>query len=86
MFGIPRSECHRVAKALQAWLDGESDDLTVEMVATHLEMCLKCGLEANTYRAIKAATLAATSAPTPVDPDAVERLRHFASGLSSSDR
>ncbi|MGM0386698.1 MAG: anti-sigma factor family protein [Actinomycetota bacterium] len=85
MFGIPISECHRVAKVLQAYLDGEVDGMTADMVSNHLETCRKCGLEANTYRAIKAATLAAESEPEPVDPEAVERLRRFADGLSSRE-
>jgi anti-sigma factor RsiW len=85
MFGIPLTECHRVAKVLQAYLDGEVDGMTAEMVHNHLETCRKCGLEANTYRAIKAATLVAESETEPVDPEAVERLRRFADGLSSRE-
>lgn len=85
MVGIPMSECYRVAKALQAYLDGEVDDMTADMVSTHLETCRRCGLEANTYRAIKAATLAAESEPDPMDVDAVTRLRRFADGLSPEE-
>lgn len=85
MIGIPLSECYRVAKALQAYLDGEVDDMTAEMVSAHLETCRRCGLEANTYRAIKAATVAAESAPDPLDVDAVTRLRRFAEGLNREE-
>ncbi|HSO70905.1 MAG TPA: zf-HC2 domain-containing protein [Arachnia sp.] len=85
MSTIPWVECHRVAKVLQAYLDGEVDHMTADMVSTHLETCRRCGLEANTYRAIKAATLGAESEPAPVDPDAVARLRRFAEGLSREE-
>lgn len=83
MFGLSRSECHKVAQVLQDYLDGEVDDLTASMVSKHLETCRMCGLEANTYQAIKTALLITGPEAAPVDPAAVERLRIFAEGLSA---
>ena len=82
MFGLSRSECHVVARVLQDYLDGEADDLTASMVSKHLETCRMCGLEANTYQAIKTALLITGPEAAPVDPAAIERLRTFADGLT----
>jgi anti-sigma factor RsiW len=81
MLNLSRSECHQVAKVLQSYLDGETPAPTTRMVAAHLETCRKCGLEANTYLAIKAAIASRAPEASAVDADAVERLRHFADGL-----
>ena len=80
MFGMSRSQCHQVAKVLQSYLDGETTAPTSTMVAAHLEVCRKCGLEANTYLAIKTA-IAATPQKVAVDAAAIDRLREFADGL-----
>lgn len=71
------ANCREAATYLQAYLDGELDDRTVERVAAHLEVCRRCGLEAATYQSIKRA-LARRSAPPP---DALIRLHHFAEQL-----
>jgi len=84
MFGLSRSECHQVAKVLQSYLDGESEAPTTSMVAAHLEVCRRCGLEASTYLAIKTAIASTAPSDPAVDADAVDRLRHFADGLSES--
>jgi len=78
--------CRKVAKVLQAYLDGEVDQHTADMVREHLEECRRCGLEASTYRAIMTAIplAEAHSDPVEVDPAAVERLRDFAAGLASA--
>ena len=55
---LTRSECARVARVLQSYLDGEVDPPTAAMVTAHLEFCRRCGLEASTYRAIKTAMAA----------------------------
>jgi predicted anti-sigma-YlaC factor YlaD len=81
MLRLSRSDCRQVAKVLQSYLDGETAAPTSNMVAEHLEVCRKCGLEASTYLAIKAAIAAHASEATPVDADAVARLRDFAEGL-----
>lgn len=80
-----RPDCYRVAKVLQAYLDGEVDAVTAEDVADHLEHCRLCGLEAGTYRAIKAAIAsgAQSTARTgvPVDPAVLQRLQAFTVAL-----
>lgn len=76
--------CRQVAKVLQTYLDGEADLHTAHLVHDHLEECRRCGLEAATYQAIKAAipVAAASSTPVEVDPQALERLRQFAERLA----
>jgi len=46
--------CMAVARVLQAYLDGEVDHETAVRVGAHLEACRRCGMKAETYRAIKA--------------------------------
>ncbi|WP_107119967.1 anti-sigma factor family protein [Streptomyces regalis] len=75
-----RMNCMQVARVLQAYLDGETDEVTARRVAAHLEDCRRCGLEVETYRKIKDA-LTRRSEP---DAEAVERLRGFAEGLLHS--
>ncbi|MBW3536495.1 MAG: zf-HC2 domain-containing protein [Actinobacteria bacterium] len=72
------ASCAEVAQVLQSYLDGRVDDLTARRVRRHLEHCRRCGLEAETYEAIKAA-LARRS--HQVDTDALQRLRAFAQRL-----
>ena len=82
MLGLSRSECHQVAKVLQSYLDGETEPPTSSMVAAHLEVCRKCGLEASTYLAIKTAIAASPKTETTtVDSAAIDRLREFANAL-----
>ncbi len=81
---LTRSECSRVARVLQSYLDGEVDPPTAAMVSAHLEFCRRCGLEASTYRAIK--TAIATTGPTDVDDAAVRRLRAFAEHLDDREK
>ncbi len=79
---LSRSGCLRVTRVLQSYLDGEVDDTTSAIVAQHLEECRRCGLEASTYRTIKAAITQAGHDAAPVDQDAVARLRSFAHHLA----
>jgi len=67
-------DCVAVGKVLQHYLDGAADAETTTLVAAHLDDCLRCGLEADTYRRIKAA-LAKHRQPPP--PGSVQRLREF---------
>ncbi|WP_454853614.1 anti-sigma factor family protein [Promicromonospora soli] len=83
MIRVPRLECYHVAKVLQSYLDGEAEPATSSVVAAHLETCRRCGLEAQTYLAIKAALAVGSQDPTSVEPDAVDRLKRFAERLSS---
>jgi anti-sigma factor RsiW len=85
MFRLSRSRCHHVARVLQSYLDGEVDSMTEAMVAEHLEVCRRCGLEARTYQAIKAAIAATAPAPEVVDGAALERLRRFADELADPE-
>ncbi|MEV6055825.1 anti-sigma factor [Streptomyces sp. NPDC052107] len=76
-----RMNCMQVARVLQAYLDGETDEVTARRVAAHLEDCRRCGLQAETYQAIKSA-LSRRAEP---ETEAIERLRGFAEGLLRHD-
>ncbi|MEZ5411066.1 MAG: zf-HC2 domain-containing protein [Acidimicrobiales bacterium] len=75
-------DCVAVGQVLQRYLDGATDAETTTLVAAHLDDCLRCGLEADTYRRIKAA-LAHHRQPPP--PDAVQRLREFGLQLARGE-
>ena len=64
--------CPQVQALVQSYLDGELTGPDVDKLTAHLHRCRRCGIEADTYRRIKAAL----SAPPP--PASVERLRDFA--------
>jgi anti-sigma factor (TIGR02949 family) len=72
------ASCLEVGSVLQAYLDGEVDEVTARRVARHLEACRRCGLEAATYTDIKDALARRSSA---VPEDAVDRLRRFGERL-----
>jgi anti-sigma factor RsiW len=76
-----RARCAEVARWLQRYLDGEVDAVTLRLVRAHLEVCRRCGLDAETYRALKEA-LARRTEPSP---EPVARLRAFADRLSADD-
>ncbi len=82
---LSRSGCLRVTLVLQSYLDGELDPAASAIVAEHLEECRRCGLEASTYRTIKAAIAQAGRGVPAVDPAAVDRLRHFAHDLAEPE-
>jgi anti-sigma factor RsiW len=73
------ASCMQVMRVLQSYLDGQTDQVTARRVATHLEACRRCGLEAATYREIKASL--ARKSP-PLEQAAVERLRAFGADLA----
>ncbi|HUE58096.1 MAG TPA: zf-HC2 domain-containing protein [Acidimicrobiales bacterium] len=73
------ASCMQVMRVVQSYLDGQTDQVTARRVANHLDACRRCGLEASTYREIKAA-LARQAAP--LDEESLERLRAFGSSLS----
>lgn len=75
------ARCLRTSRALQRYLDGEADDLTAARVAAHLEECRRCGLQAQTYRAIKRALRGSGN----VDELALHRLRAFSGSLIASE-
>jgi anti-sigma factor RsiW len=74
-------ECRRVARRLQAYLDGELPVTDAATIADHLEVCRHCGMEADTYQALKDG-LAALDVPP--DPSALQRLARFADELDAS--
>ncbi|MCP4085186.1 MAG: zf-HC2 domain-containing protein [Actinomycetia bacterium] len=79
---LPASECARVGRQLQVYLDAEVTDPEVhERIREHLDACRECGLEAHTYEEIK------NSLHSQGDPPAesVQRLRSFVDGLVRGD-
>jgi anti-sigma factor RsiW len=72
------ASCIKVMGILQSYLDGHTDEVTARRVANHLEACRRCGLEAATYRELKASL--ARQVPH-VDADTVRRLRAFGQAL-----
>jgi anti-sigma factor (TIGR02949 family) len=73
--------CRRVGEKLQAYLDGEVDDLTTRRIAHHLEDCRRCGMELDVYTQIKASLQRRGNA---ADEDALQRLRSFSEQLAST--
>lgn len=71
--------CRHVGRLLQAYLDGELADSRGVLVADHLDACLRCGLEAGSYRWLKA-RLAGLAPGT--DDRQLDRLRAFADELA----
>jgi anti-sigma factor (TIGR02949 family) len=73
--------CRRVGEKLQAYLDGEVDDLTTRRIAHHLEDCRRCGMELDVYTQIKASL---RRRGDEADEGALQRLRSFSEKLASS--
>lgn len=71
--------CRQVGRLLQAYLDAELPDARAVLVADHLDACLRCGLEASSYRWLKARL--AGLAPG-ADERRLDRLRAFADDLA----
>lgn len=76
-----RLECRRVARRLQAYIDGALSPDQAAHIAAHLQACRRCGLDEQAYHAL-IASVAALAAPP--DPDALDRLRRFAEGLGDA--
>ncbi|MGH9114482.1 MAG: zf-HC2 domain-containing protein [Acidimicrobiales bacterium] len=77
-----RVRCLATMRVLQSYLDGALDEVSARRVAAHLEDCRRCGLEADLYHEIKASL---HEQGHPVDPRAIERLRHFGEQLARGD-
>lgn len=75
-------DCREVARLVQAFLDGEIIDPRAVRVADHLDTCLTCGLEADTYRWLKAAIAGLARAD---DPRQLERLQRFVDALTPGE-
>lgn len=75
--------CRQVGRALQAYLDGElADDGLAQRLGEHLDACRDCGLEAETYRSLKAALQ--RHAGLPESPELI-RLREFGQRLAAGE-
>ena len=72
--------CRRVGETLQAYLDGEVDDLSARRIAHHLEDCRRCGMELGVYTEIKASL---QRRGETVDGEALGRLRSFGQQLAT---
>lgn len=79
LVGTPQQpSCRQVTRVLQSLLDGELDDDWAARVSAHLDDCRRCGLEAETFRAIMGALV---GEPTGTDDRSLKRLREFAAVL-----
>jgi anti-sigma factor RsiW len=74
--------CHQVGEVLQEYLDGHIDAERALRIEAHLDECLRCGMEAETYERIKS-TLAAQRPQVPAE--SVERLREFGQRLARGE-
>jgi len=70
--------CPEVRRTLQRYLDGEVDETWAARVRAHLEDCRRCGLEADTYQALKDNL---EGRGPEVRDDLLLRLRRFAEEL-----
>ena len=70
--------CREAARKIQSYLDGRLEEAEAGRVADHLEVCRRCGLDAATFRSIKATLAGAAAEP---DAHAVDRLQAFARSL-----
>ena len=71
--------CRQLAPVLQGYLDGQLDDDDIAFVEAHLDACRDCGLEAETYEAIKESL----GRHEPAMPDDIlSRLSAFSATLS----
>jgi anti-sigma factor RsiW len=71
-------DCAAVAARLHEYLDAELNERDSTRVAEHLEICRRCGLSVETYRAIKSA-LGRARQP---DQQTLDRLHHFADNIA----
>ena len=72
---------------LQRYIDQELDEKAMARASRHIEECMKCGTELDTYSRIKIALagIPGHDAPNPQDGPAVERILMYAEGLSTSE-
>lgn len=70
--------CLQVARILQRYLDDQLDEGAAAQVASHLDECRRCGLDAESYREVK---VALASRARPPAPEQMERLTTFVSEL-----
>lgn len=77
--------CHQVGQVLQRYLDNELDDVAARKVAAHLEDCRRCGLEAETYEALKASLQRGPAGLAGLGDEPVTRLREFGERLARGE-
>ena len=75
------TSCIGAIKHLQAAIDGELDPDLQARVLAHLEACLSCGMQAQTYREIKMSILRANG--SDLDPGVISDLERFARQIDS---
>ncbi len=74
-------DCMRVRSLLQSYLDGELDDERgAAMVARHLEACHRCGMAADSLKALKRRLSRLRHEP---DPEQVQRIEHLVDQLTT---
>ena len=73
--------CRQARSVLQAYLDGELDDVRTNRVSAHLAVCRRCGLDRDVYVQIKASL--SRHSRDGADELALRRLRLFATGLAT---
>ena len=71
--------CAEAMRRLQAWLDDAVTEPELIRVRRHLQMCRRCGLEAQTYRAIGTSLRACG---TRIDAAARQRLQAYVVDLT----
>ena len=76
---MAKLNCREVGLRLQTYLDGELDDARMEQIRKHLDDCVDCGLEYDTFSKIKRSLNAQT---VPADSDALARLRAFSERIA----
>lgn len=74
--------CPEVGRLLQHYLDGELDDAATRAIAAHLDDCVRCGLEAETYERI---ITSITGLRRALPADSLDRLRDFGARLAAGD-
>ena len=72
------TSCLQTRRLLQRYLDGETGTDLAARIDRHLRACRACGLEAETYQAIKSVISRSGALPPPT---AVDRLTAFAQSL-----
>ena len=83
LIGTPHQmSCRQVGKVLQTYLDDELDDDAARKVSAHLEDCRRCGLEAETYAALKQSL---HRGPAGLADEPVARLREFGERLAQGE-
>ncbi len=75
-----KMDCRQVGKVLQSYLDNNVEPDFTAKISSHLEACRDCGLEAETYRRIKASLAARLP---EVDSQTLDRLRSFGEDLTA---